>query len=152
MRLNATNCLKEVILSGFDYYKSNPETTIEEPKWSVRLLNPIHEMISSPYEDIIENSILIIQSVLREKAQNIPSVTFSFITKLLEQLINELLIRAEQNHHNPEISSTQTKSIYLRIVLTLNCFNEVVFNHLDKLDNQTLYRLSSTMITLSEHH
>lgn len=53
MRLNAIHTYKDIALSGFDYFKNH--TTSWNNEWGKHLLNPLQELISSPFEDVVEN-------------------------------------------------------------------------------------------------
>ncbi|CAD8049129.1 unnamed protein product [Paramecium primaurelia] len=145
MRLNAINTYKETIFSGIEYSKNNKFKWGD--KWIQQLLNPLSELIILPYEDVTENILSLLTILIKEHAKYLPQEAFSVFVQLIEVVLHDFL---SKDQIQQEISQQEHKSLIFRTQLSIECMSDIIFNHIDNLDNTSICKLVKLLVSLNK--
>ncbi|CAD8141153.1 unnamed protein product [Paramecium octaurelia] len=145
MRLNAINTYKDTIFSGIEYSKNNKFKWGD--KWIQYLLNPLAELILLPYEDVTENILSLLTILIKEHAKYLPHQAFAVFVSFIDIVLHDFL---SKDLIQQEVNQQEHKSLIFRTQLSIECMSDIIFNHIDNLDNQSICKLVKLLVSLNK--
>ncbi|CAD8058446.1 unnamed protein product [Paramecium sonneborni] len=145
MRLNAIHTYRDTIFSGIEYTKNNKLKWGD--KWIQYLLNPLTELIILPYEDVTENILQFLTILIKDHAKYLPPEAFQVFITLIEVVLNDFFSKEVIQQ---ELSQQEYKSLIFRTQLSIECMSDIIFNHIDILENSSICKLASILISLNK--